>query len=212
MIKNPKKLLLSSIIILLPILFGLAVWEQLPEQVPTHWGASGDPDGWSSKAFAVFFMPLFLVALHWLCVFATGKDPKNQGQHQKLIGMVYWLVPAISLLVSGMMYTAALGYSVSATAVLPAVLGVMFIVIGNYLPKCKQNSTIGIKIKWTLENEENWNATHRFGGKLFVVGGFVLLGCAFLPAAAVIWVILPVMLMLTAVPMIYSYLYYKKHP
>ena len=211
MIKNKKKLLFSSVIILLPILLGLMVWERLPEQVPTHWGPGGEPDGWSSKAVAVFALPLFLVAIHWLCIFATGKDAKNQGQNKKLMGMVYWLTPAISLLVNGMMYTFALGYDISILGIIPLLMGVMFIFLGNYLPKCKPNRTIGLRVKWTLENEENWNATHRFGGKVLFFGGFALLLCVFLPEAVVAWVTLPMMLLLTTLPIIYSYRYYKKH-
>ena len=211
MIKNLKKMILSSVIILLPILFGLAVWEQLPEQIATHWGPNGQPDGWSSKASAVFFMPLFLVAIHWICTFATGKDRKNEGQNKKLIKMTDWLVPLISLLVNGMVYATALGSSFSPMLVLPLLMGAIFIFIGNYMPKCKPNRTIGIRVKWTLENEENWKATHRFGGKVFFFGGVLLLFGVFLPEAVAMWVILPVMLVIAAVPIVYSYRYSKKH-
>ena len=72
MIKNKTKLLISSVIILLPILLGLMVWKQLPEQVPTHWGPSGEPDGWSSKAFAVFGLPAILLGCHLVCLFASS--------------------------------------------------------------------------------------------------------------------------------------------
>ena len=211
MIKNLKKMILSSVIILLPILFGLAVWEQLPEQIATHWGPNGQPDGWSSKASAVFFMPLFLVAIHWICTFATGKDRKNEGQNKKLIKMTDWLVPLISLLVNGMVYATALGSSFSPMLVLPLLMGAMLVFIGNYMPKCKPNRTIGIRVKWTLENEENWKATHRFGGKVFFFGGVLLLFGVFLPEAVAMWVILPVMLVIAAVPIVYSYRYSKKH-
>ena len=211
MIKNPKKLILSSVIILLPILFGLAVWEQLPEQIATHWGINGKPDGWSSKASAVFTFPLVLFAIHLLCVIFTGKDPKNAEQNKKLLGMVYWLTPLISLAVSGMMYASALGNSFSPAHILPLVMGVMFIFLGNYMPKCTPNRTIGIRVKWALENEENWRATHRFGGKVFFFGGFLLLCGVFLPESVAIWTVLPVMLVITTVPIVYSYLYCKKH-
>lgn len=211
MIKNLKKMILSYVIILLPILFGLAVWEQLPEQIATHWGPNGQPDGWSSKASAVFFMPLFLVAIHWICTFATGKDQKNEGQNKKLMKMTDWLVPLISLLVNGMVYATALGSRFSPMLVLPLVMGVMFIFIGNYMPKCKPNRTIGLRVKWTLENEENWKATHRFGGKVLFFGGVLLLFGVFLPEAVAMWVILPVMLVIAAVPIVYSYRYSKKH-
>ena len=76
--------------------------------------------------------------------------------------------------------TKALGKEMNPALIVSLLLGFMFIIIGNYLPKCKQNFTLGIKIKWTLENEENWNKTHRFAGKVWFIGGFIMLLTAFL--------------------------------
>ena len=71
--KNLKVLIITSIIILLPILAGVFLWDQLPEQIPAHWNASGEVDGWSSKPFTVFGMPLILLAFQWLCVLGEGR-------------------------------------------------------------------------------------------------------------------------------------------
>ena len=76
--KNWKTLLITSVVILLPILVGLVLWNQLPDQIPSHWDASGEIDGWSSKPFTVFGMPLILLALQWLCVLGTNSDPKKE--------------------------------------------------------------------------------------------------------------------------------------
>ena len=89
-------------------------------------------------------------------------------------------------------------------------MGILFIAIGNYLPKCKRNFTAGIKIKWTLENEENWYATHRFGGKVYVIGGFFLLLCMFLPTLIALYVGGVVLTAIIFIPIVYSYIYYKK--
>ena len=84
MIKNNKwKLIISSAIILLPILVGLILWNSLPESLTTHWGADGNADGWSSKAFAVFVPPFFILVTHWICVLVTAADPKNRNQSKK---------------------------------------------------------------------------------------------------------------------------------
>ena len=80
-------------------------------------------------------------------------------------------------------------------------------VIGNYLPKCKQNYTLGIKLPWTLDDEENWNRTHRFAGFLWVVGGVLIAINAFLEWE---WLFLVVVFAMVLIPAIYSYLYYKK--
>ena len=85
MIRTHKRgLILSSIAILLPMIVGLILWNRLPDQMVTHFGGDRVPDGTSGKAFAVFGLPVILLALHWLCVFITTKDPKNSGQNPKM--------------------------------------------------------------------------------------------------------------------------------
>ena len=90
-------------------------------------------------------------------------------------------------------------------------IGVVFLIIGIYLPKCKRNYTFGIRVKWTLANEENWNATHRFGGKVWVIGGLIIMLSAFLPDGYTIWVAMAMTAVMALLPVIYSYLYFRKH-
>jgi len=212
MLKNNRRTqLLSSVIILLPVLAGLLLWNRLPQEVPTHFGPDGQADGWSSRGFAVFGLPAFLLAVHWVCLFFTAKDPKNQGQNPKLFTLVLWICPVVSLFVAFVSYTAALGVNVNVSLVAMLLVGVCFIAVGNYMPKCKQNHTIGIKIPWTLNDEDNWNATHRFAGKVWVIGGLLAILCAFLPPLIIVWAFLPLLFALVLIPTLYSYNYYKKH-
>lgn len=81
--------------------------------------------------------------------------------------------------------------------------------IGNYLPKCRQNYTIGIRVKWAVENEENWNATHRFAGKVWAVGGVLMMGCSFLPEEISIYVFVALTIGLSLLSAGYSYYFYK---
>lgn len=211
MIKNNKcKLIISSIVILLPMFIGLFFWNELSEQMTTHWGADGNADGWSHKAFAVFGLPLLILVVHWVCVLFTTKDPKNKGQNKKVFAMLLWFCPVISLYANGIVYASSFGKEFNMIFVGPLLIGLMFVVIGNYLPKCKQNYTIGIKIKWALANQENWNATHRFGGKVFVIGGLLLLACIFISETFIPWVLIISLSFIVLVPIIYSYLYYRK--
>jgi len=211
MIKNnKKKLIVSCVIILLPIVVGLLLWNKLPDTVATHWGADGNADGFSSKAMAVFLMPLFLLATHFLCLFVTSRDPKNKNQTPKAMGIVFWLAPAISLFTAAITYCSAFGFEFSLSRLMPALLGVMFIIIGNYLPKCKQNYTLGIKLPWTLNNEENWNRTHRLGGKVWVCAGIIAVIAVFLPENLLPAVMIPVLLCAILIPTVYSYLLHKK--
>lgn len=211
MLKNNKgKLILSSVVTLLPGLAGLLLWNRLPQQMTTHWGADGNADGWSSRGFAVFVMPLLLLVLHWVCVLITARDPKNREQNRKVFGMVLWIMPVVSCFTCGITYAVALGKTFHMDTVTLLMIGLMFVVIGNYLPKCKQNYTIGIKVKWALANEENWNATHRFCGKLWVIGGLLMMVSIFLPADVIPWVMVLLLVPLAFIPIFYSYLYHKK--
>ncbi|MCH5257313.1 MAG: SdpI family protein [Lachnospiraceae bacterium] len=208
--KNKWQLIISSVIIVLPIVAGLFIWNYLPEQIATHWGIDGEPDGWSGKSFAVLGMPLILLALHWLCIFFTAHDPKNKEQSSKVFNMVLWIIPIISLIVCGCFYAFALGNDVNIVMICHILIGIIFVIIGNYMPKCKQNYTIGIKVPWTLQNEENWNKTHRFAGRLWVLGGLLILATLFVPMANFIYVLIPLIILMAFVPIIYSYVYYRK--
>ncbi len=205
--KNLKMMVVTSVIILLPIIFGLVVWNNLPEEIPIHWNAQGEIDGYTGKAGAVFMMPAILVALQWLCMFVTGLDPKSKEIDGKPLTMVLWICPVISLVMGTIIYAAALGHSVDVKIIMPLILGVMFVIIGNYMPKCKQNYSLGIKLPWTLNDEENWNKTHRFAGFLWVAGGIVILATSFLGSFVIF---MGITLLMVIVPTVYSYRIYKK--
>lgn len=205
--KNLKVLIITSIVILLPILAGLILWNQLPEQIPSHWNAAGEIDGWSSKAFSVFGIPLILLAAQWLCVLGSAADPKKENHPQKVLHLVLWIIPVLSVLLHVITYSVALGKEVRVEVVLPVFIGIIFAIIGNYMPKCKQNYTIGIKIPWTLNSEENWNRTHRFAGRLWMVCGLMIILTGFFGG---FWVFLPIVLLMVIAPFVYSYVLYRK--
>ena len=205
--KNLKTLIITSIVILLPILAGVFLWDKLPEQIPFHWNANGEVDGWGSKPLAVFGMPAILLAFQWLCVLGTSSDPKKANHSEKIIQLVLWIIPVISVAVHAMVYMTALGAEVRVEVIMPILVGLVLTIIGNYLPKCKQSYTIGIKIPWTLNSEENWNRTHRFAGRLWVVCGLALMLTGFFGG---FWVFLPIVLVMVAAPMIYSYSLHRK--
>lgn len=207
--KNKFTIIITSVIVLIPMLVGVAFWDALPEQVAIHWGASGEPDSWCSKAFAVYAVPLIMLALHWACLFATRFDKKNRNQNPKMMNITYWLVPAVSWVANGMTYADALGKDIDVIRLLPIIMGALFLLIGNYLPKCTPNRTVGIRIKWTLADEENWNATHRFGGKVWFIGAIVILASSLLPAKISVCVMIAAMLAMALAPIIYSYCFYN---
>lgn len=206
--KNLTMLIITSVVILIPILVGLILWNMLPDRIATHWNAEGIADGFSSKPFAVFALPAILLAVHWLSFFVTGADPKNKNINGKPLTLVLWVSPVLSLVIGSFIYSTALGFTPDVNIIMPLFMGALFIFIGNYLPKCKHNYTIGIKVPWALEDEDNWNKTHRFAGIIWVIGGIIIILTAFLDS---IIVMLPITLIMVLAPTIYSYCYYKKN-
>ena len=205
--KNLKTLIITSILTLLPILAGLYLWNTLPGQVPIHWNINGEVDGWSSKAFFVFGLPGIMLAVQWLCVLVTGADPKKANHSGKVMQLVLWIIPALTIVLSAFTYMTALGREVRVEIIMPLLVGLIFTIIGNYLPKCKQNYTIGIKLPWTLHSEENWNRTHRLAGRLWLAGGIGIMLTAVLGG---FWVMLAITLVMVLVPTVYSYILHRK--
>ena len=208
--RNKVKLIISSIIILLPTLIAIFGNKFLPEKIAIHWGFGGNADGFASPSFIFILFPIILLAIHWICILVEAVVSKNSQQNKKLMELTFWIIPTISLAASGMIVSAALGHTKNIFPVACLLLSVAFIVIGNYMPKATRNKTMGIKIKWAMSNDENWNATHRFGGKVFMISGFIFLLAMPFPPTAFPFVAISVILISALAPTIYSYVFYKK--
>ena len=180
---------LTSLVILLPTLVGALCWREF-----------------------VWF-PLGLLATHWLVLFFILCDHANAAQSPRILRLIFWLLPVTALIGGAVLALLRSGFDAYAliVTILYLSFGLMFLVFGNILPKVRQNNTIGIKIKWTLENEENWNATHRFSGRLWVIGGILCMACALVAESAIATVVFFVcVLALAILPMGYSYRYYRR--
>ena len=201
---NKKTLIITSIVTILPVLIGIICWNRLPDVMATHFGFNNEANGFSSKAFAVFGLPLILLAVLWVGAFVTAHDPKRQNISPKMFSLMLWIAPVISLVAAATIYPVNLGYELNIAFFSELLLGLMFIIIGNYLPKARQNYTIGIKIPWTLANEENWNRTHRLAGYLWMICGILMILISltrFVPAE---WLV-GIFLIMVLVPCIYSF-------
>jgi len=200
----------TTVLILLPMAFGLAVYHKLPAQMPVHWNGAGEVDGYSSRAMAVFGIPAFMALVNVICQFATLSDPKRANADGKIRTLVFWLLPVISIVANTSVLLAGLGREVKIEVIIPLLVGVIFILIGNYMPKTKQNYTIGIKLPWTLHSEENWRRTHRLGGWLFMLGGVMMLIAGFVGSPLFMTLMLITLIAMVLVPMVYSYILYRK--
>ena len=146
MLKNKKLLILTSLLILLPIPVFFLLKNQLPQEIV--------------PSFAAFFytVPPCVLAGHWLCTYFSGLDKSNQGRNEKIQQLVLWILPLITNFLCGILLVILLGGEASFMGLSTLFFGLLFALIGNYLPKTRMNSTMGIKIKWTYSSDENWNA------------------------------------------------------
>lgn len=201
---NKKLVLFTSILILLPSLVGCVFWNQLPEEIPTHFNLLGQADGYNHKMSAIFGLPTLMFLMHWLLLFIMIKDPKSSNISSKIQLLIYGIIPFVSCLTMISIYGESLGYSMMSGLLAQIFMGVLMIGIGNYLPKTRKNYIIGIRLSWTLENDENWRKTHRLAGKIWVLGGLLLFLNSFVQLY-VYWVFFLTLFFVVIIPSVYSY-------
>lgn len=207
--KNKSLLIITTAVCMLPIILSALLYNKLPGKIPIHFNSAGAPDNYLPKALACFGLPAALSLLNLFVHFRINNDPKkaNASELIKMIGK--WCVPALSVIFVPLSLFISLGNDIPIHVIAPALVGILILVCGNYLPKSRQNYTIGIKLPWTLSNEDNWNKTHHMAGIIWVIGGLIILVTGFLQWYSV-FVILVVIAALVVVPFIYSYFLYKK--
>ncbi|MCQ2507951.1 MAG: SdpI family protein [Dorea sp.] len=206
--KMNKTTILTSIVCLIPIIAAIFIYDKLPDTIAIHWGADGQPNGWASKFTGAILLPGILFFVNLFAPFIINMDPKNKNLPEKVKNLILWIIPLISLFCATTTLAEALGKDTKVALYSPILVGIIFIVIGNFLPKCTPSYTVGIKLPWTLNDEENWNKTHRVGGFIFVVCGALIVLGAFLPVPYVYYVVIFVVMVFA--PTIYSYLLYKR--
>ena len=212
---NLGTFIITLVVLLLPMLAGMILWNQLPNEIATHWGPDGNSDGYSSRAVAVFAMPVFLLVLHLIGSLATAKKDTN-AISDKLFCILLWICPVMSIVITTFIYATALGYKVNMPFVVLMLLGIIYIVLGNYLPKARQNHFFGVRIKWTLESKKNWEHTNRFSAKIMVALGLIYILCAVLAIfvemkTALVVIVCGTLIGAVFAMILYSYLYYLKH-
>jgi uncharacterized membrane protein len=208
--------LVALIVGLLPIGYLFYMYPALPAIVPTHFGINGKPDSFDPKSQLIVIECVligisFLVYL--LMKFMSAIDPKryaefNQSRYNKL-GIIIVIFCAIIAVV----ITCAAGQkNFNAGNVIFVLAGLLFIFMGNLMYNIKPSYFVGIRTPWTLENPDNWRATHHLAGKLFVAGGIIItIARLALPLAAGICIFFIGLGIMVIVPIAYSYIYFKKH-
>lgn len=205
--KRNSQLLITTVLCLLPIALGIILYNKLPEQVAVHFNSSGAPDNYLPKGITVFGLPVIFAVINLFTHFRLNHDPRSGEASFRLKLAAKWALPLISVIVMPITLFLSMGANVPLGMIVSAMVGLVIVIAGNYLPKCRQNYTVGIKLPWTLHNEDNWNKTHRLAGFVWVVCGLIMTMNAFLNWPYVSIALLAAMVI---IPPIYSYLSYRK--
>ena len=155
--KMSKRMVLSSIVCVLPLVVSALLYRQLPNQMPIHWNSVGEANGFIGKNIGAWGIPLFMLVIHLVVAIKTENDKSKQHLSVITNGLCFWAVPLASVIFVPLSLFKAAGYGLNITKIVLAIVGVLFIVAGNYLPKNQPNSIAGYKLPWTKNNPDNWN-------------------------------------------------------
>lgn len=205
MIKKNIKYILISLLVFIPMLIGIYYYDILPDMLPTRFNFNGEIEAYTYKRNYIIYFPLGMFFLNLFSIFFIKLDPKNRKSKNKIIGIIVWTIPIMTNIIMLATYYSVLNKSIfNMSSIIKVFLALLFIIMGNYLPKTKQNYTIGIRTPWSLNNEENWNKTHRLGGKIFIFSALLILVSIYEKLSFMIIV----GIFLIIIPVIYSYYLY----
>ncbi|KXO06054.1 SdpI family protein [Bacillus tropicus] len=206
-----RKHLVAIILILITGLAWAYAWPNLPDTMAVHWGMEG-VNGYASKFNAMLLLLGIMIFTYVLLTITPKIDPKkkNYDKFSKGYMIINYSVVVLLFLVNMLVIGVGIGYDIPMNSTPLILVGLLFIVIGNYLPQCKPNYFVGIKTPWTLSNEEVWRKTHRFSGKVFVVLGIIMILSVFVPATWKSFVMVGIIIGAVGLTMGYSYVAYKK--
>ena len=199
-------------IVVAAIVASAAVYQRLPETIPTHWDVNGQVNGWSSRAFGAWITPVLLLGLWALVRILPAIDPRG-ANYAKFGGAFEAIIESLMLFLLAMhilVLRAGLGQSAPMQRVVPIGVGFLLIVVGNLLPRMRPNWFIGIRTPWTLSSDRVWEKTHRFGGRVFFAGGILIVLSAFASPRAASIALVTVVVLAAAAVLIYSYAEWKR--
>lgn len=203
---------ITSIICVMPIILSVVIYQDLPDQIAVHWNNAGTADGYLPRSIAAIGLPILFLAVNLYSKIRLFGDPKRAAHSEALKLLSIWLIPLLALVIVPVTLFISMGLNIPIALISLVTAGGLMIICGNYIPKCRRNYTMGLKLPWTLNSDDNWNKTHRLAGILWILGGIIIIISAFLLANNLIFgvpVTIAVILILAVAPVLYSFFLYK---
>lgn len=200
------------VVALAPFVVAALFWNQLPDRLAVHFGANGQPDGFQDKGWFLVMVAVMNVGLALLLKVVQWIDPKRENYRKfaRFYNLFRVVMAAFMSVIFMVTIFYNLGYAFNVQLIVLSGIGVLFIVIGNYMGQIRFNYFFGIRTPWTLANEEVWRRTHRMAGPLWVAAGVAAFICGFLSGEAAMWIFFPIVIIVGVAPLVYSFVLYRK--
>jgi uncharacterized membrane protein len=191
-------------------------WGQVPAgaQIPIHWGPGGEPNGYASKEVGLLLLPLLSLGVAALLAFVPGIDPRRTNilRSQPAYRAIAYAALLLMLVLHLAAVLTATGRTVDMARVASIGVGLLFVIMGNYLGKTRSSWFFGIRTPWTLSSERSWALTHRLGGYLFAAFGALMVAIGAVNPAWLAWALIPGLILVVGMPVAYSYLVWRDDP
>jgi uncharacterized membrane protein len=205
---------IPAVLIVAGVIVSIVAYPNLPESMPTHWGANGEVNGWSSRMWGAWMLPLIMAAL-WLVLRALPHIDPRKANYEKFSGVydgLIILILAFLLFIHGVVIAAATGRAVRMDSIMMPSVGVFIAVMGLLISRAAPNWFVGIRTPWTLTSDESWTRTHRLGGPMIAGLGVLMVVSTFISPERAIWVLVPGAVAIVAFLFYYSYRVWKTDP
>jgi uncharacterized membrane protein len=204
--------ILVLILIAAAVIAGAIFWNQLPEQMASHWNANDEVDGYMTKFWGVWMMPLVTLGMFALFLVIPNIDPlkANIAQFRGVFNLFILFITAFTLYVHGLTLAWSLGYEFRMSGAMLPFMGILFIFVGYMLKHAKRNFFIGIRTPWTLSSDTVWDKTHQLGSVLFIAAGIFAFAGSFFGGTAAMWLTLVPVMGSALFLMIYSFVLYQR--
>jgi uncharacterized membrane protein len=204
--------LVQSLLVAIAFIASAVAWPRIPERVPVHWTLAGEVDRYGTRLEAALIMPVAMLLLWALMRFLPRIDPRR-ASYARMAGtyeLVISLLLATFLAIHATVLGVALGYAVPMGTVVPLIIGLLLIVLGNVLPRARPNWWFGVRTPWTLSSDRVWARTHRLAGHAMFFAGLAFVAMAFVDAPWASTVLVVAIVGSLLAPVVYSYVAWRQ--